>query len=46
MKPMFDKHGVYSYVIGVQYVFSPKITIRSKDIQLIDDLLYSFPNML
>lgn len=46
MKPVFDSNGVYSYVIGVQYVYSPDMTIRSKDIQLIDDLLYSFPNVL
>ena len=47
MKPMFDKHGVYSYVIGVQYILSPEHTnVHGKDIQLIDDLLYSFPNVL
>ena len=46
MKPVFDSKGVYSYVIGVQYVFTQDQKIRSKDIQLIDDLLYSFPNVL
>eukprot|EP01036_Dinobryon_divergens_P028439 gene28439-37380_t len=47
MKPMFDAKGVYSYVIGVQYVFSPETTyIHRQDFQLIDDLLYSFPNVL
>ena len=46
MKPVFDSDGVYSYVIGVQYVFTPDQKFHSRDIQLIDDLLYSLPNVL
>ena len=46
MKPVFDADGVYSYVIGVQYVYTPDMKIRGKDIQLIDDLLHAFPSVL
>jgi len=46
MKPVFNSKGVYSYVIGVQYVFYPEKKVRGRDIQLIDDLLYSLPNVL
>jgi PAS domain S-box-containing protein len=42
MKPIFDKHGSYSYVIGVQYHLSTGV----EDIKLIDDLLSIFPNIL
>jgi hypothetical protein len=46
MKPVFDSKGVFSYLIGVKYVFTPEMKVRGREIQLIDDLLYSLPNVL
>eukprot|EP00597_Dinobryon_sp_UTEXLB2267_P005357 CAMPEP_0170064316 /NCGR_PEP_ID=MMETSP0019_2-20121128/4847_1 /TAXON_ID=98059 /ORGANISM="Dinobryon sp., Strain UTEXLB2267" /LENGTH=197 /DNA_ID=CAMNT_0010270951 /DNA_START=493 /DNA_END=1086 /DNA_ORIENTATION=+ len=42
MKPVFNSKGVYSYVFGVQCNYSQ----TDEDIQLIDDLLSVFPNVL
>lgn len=46
MKPVFDSKGVFSYLIGVQYVFIPEMNVRGRETQLIDDLLYSLLNVL
>ena len=45
MKPVFDRQGVYSYVIGVQYDFSRE-DLHIQDIKLVDDLLAILPNMM
>ena len=46
MKPVFDSKGVFSYLIGVHYVFTPEMKVRGREIQLVDDLLYSLSNVL
>ena len=46
MKPVFDKYGVYSYVIGVQCAFSRSDNHHLDDIKLVDDLLAIMPNVM
>ena len=45
MKPVFNRDGEYSYVVGVQYDFSQTDT-HIQDIKLVDDLLSILPNLL
>eukprot|EP01036_Dinobryon_divergens_P035047 gene35047-45369_t len=45
MKPVFDKNGVYSYVLGVQYDFS-RTDLQIQDVKLVDDLLSILPHLL
>lgn len=45
MKPIFDSHGVYSYVVGVQY----DITLTGaslRELNMVNDLLNILPNVL
>jgi PAS domain S-box-containing protein len=45
MKPIFDSHGVYSYVIAIQYELAD-YSVSSHELKLIDDLIIYFSNVL
>ena len=45
MKPVFDRNGVYSYVIGVQCDVSDP-TVSHRTMRVVEDLLSILPNIL
>lgn len=47
LKPIFDKNGDYSFIVGCQYDLSAKpIISKTQDLKLVDDVLSIMPNIL